>query len=103
MGLIVSLPIPPDFIAPKGAMCFRQAKIPAIVPVPKTAVHEYGYAVLWKYNVWLARKVLYVEPETETCRMKRAPDKDLGLGVRASDRSHHAASGCLIDNISQRL
>jgi hypothetical protein len=103
LGLIVSLPIPLDFIAPKGAMRFRQAKIPAIVSMPKTAMYEYGYAVFWKHNVRLARQIFYVEPETETCRMKRAPDKDLRLGVRAFDRSHHATSGFLIDYISQPL
>ncbi len=71
--------------------------------MPKTAVYENGYAVFRKYNVRLAWQVSHVETETETCGMKCAPDKDLGLGIRAFDCRHHAASGSLVDYISQRL
>ena len=73
------------------------------MPVPEAAMHKNDNAVFGKNDVRFAGQGFHVKSETEACRMKCAPDKNFRLGVRAPDCSHHAASGGLVDNISQRL
>ena len=60
----------------------------AFVAVPEATIDEDGEPVARQDDVGLARQVLPMEAESETCRMQRSPDAHFDFGILASDSRH---------------
>lgn len=62
------------------------------MPVPKTSVDKDDLAKSGKDYIWLARKILSMEPIAVTHGMDQAAHYQLGRGVFALDLAHRSAA-----------
>ena len=63
-------------------------------------MNKHDFAMTWKNNVRLARKIFAMQAETKTEPMDDAADKDLGSRILASDPGHYRTAFGPIENVS---
>jgi hypothetical protein len=56
--------------------------------VPETAMHKYNLPPRNKYQIWLSRQILAVQPETETHPVDHASYSQLGKHPLAAYTAH---------------
>jgi hypothetical protein len=74
-----------------GPICVRAIE----VTMPETAVDKNYGLVLGKHNVWFARQIAAVQPESEAHPVKSRPHNALRSRVRAAYPRHIPASARL--------
>lgn len=68
---------------------FRDPEILAVgVPMPEAAMHENDTAEFRHYDVRLSGQIRYVQPVSETRRVKPPSQDHFGLCIRGSDARH---------------
>ena len=60
----------------------------AVMRVPETSVHKYHFPPRDKHQIRLSRKILPVQPETETHPVHEAAHRQLGKHPLAADAAH---------------
>lgn len=75
----------------------------ASMPMPKTAIDKNSNLPAGQDHIRLAGQALAAAREPETQGVQRLADLDLGLGVAATDASHHPAAGGWVDRVSHAL
>ncbi len=71
----------------------------AIMAVPETSMDKYTGSESGEYNVRASRKVPAMKPKSVTIGMEEAPYDHLRSCVSPLDTSHHARSGCRVNDI----
>ncbi len=61
--------------------------------MPEASVYKHGLLMLWKDNIWPAREVFPVNPESVAHPVQHRPNDELGLGILAADPAHEAGPG----------
>ncbi len=69
------------------------------MPMPETAMNQYHRAVFRHHDIWSARKIPDVQPESETAGMQTSPHHNFRLGVFASDTRHDAGTGLAVHSV----
>jgi len=78
-----------------GIVLWPSSATVAIMPVPKTPMHENDRSAWPKYYVWLPGKVVRIKSIAISHRMKETTDAHLGAGIMRSHSPHDAAA-CFI-------
>ena len=102
-GSPVALFVCTDFIQPKLGSRGREFEKPAVMPVPKAAVHEYRRPPLRKNQIRLSWQAPVMDKEAKAKAMEPSSDQHFRLGIFAPNAGHHPATHLRGDDISHRL
>ena len=87
--LMVSFPVPLDFIHPEPGIRFRYHIIFApLMSVPEASIHQNAGAILPQHNIRFSRQPWMIEPIPESPSPQELPDKNLRFGILAPDCCH---------------
>ena len=87
--LMVPLSVSPDLILPKLGIRFRHHIILAsLMSMPEASIHQNAGTILSEHNIRFSRQPWMIEPIPESPSPQEFPDKNLRLGILASDCRH---------------
>lgn len=99
-GTTVSFDILGEFRLPEVCASLGGSGVTtAIMAVPETSMDKYTGSESGEYNIRASRKVPAMKPKSVTVGMEEAPYDHLRSCVSPLDTSHHARSGCRVNDI----
>jgi hypothetical protein len=74
-----------------------------LMPVPETAMHENGGAILWKHEIGATRQRTRVKTVPQSGSVQKASKAHFGPRMSLAHARHHSRASSRVDDIRHRV